>query len=81
VARGWESKSVEEGQIAGAGTAADRGAAMSPEERRLHRLRRDRELSRQLVVKELAGTPSEARRQSLLAALAFLDEEIRKLSD
>jgi hypothetical protein len=78
MARGWESKSVES-QIEDAGSGADRGAALPPEERERKRKREGLELSRRRVLQELAATRSAARRAALEPALAFLDEEIRKL--
>ncbi len=79
MARGWESKSVES-QKADAGAASDRGRSLTPQERQRHLQLRDRQLSRQLVVKELATTGSAVRRTALEQALAFLDAEIEKLS-
>ncbi len=79
MARGWESKSVES-QKADAGRADDRGERLTPEERQRRAKLRDRQLSRDLVQKELATTRSDLRRAALEQALAFLDDEIRKLS-
>jgi molecular chaperone GrpE (heat shock protein) len=78
MARGWESKSVES-QIEGADRSADRGAALTAEERERRRKRESLELSRRRVLQELEAARSAARRTSLEAALAFLDEELRKL--
>lgn len=78
MARGWESKSVESQQD-GKLSTADRGEGLSAEERRLRQKLRDREMSRQLVLKELATTPSVLRRAALEQALAFLDQEIERL--
>lgn len=79
MARGWESKSVESQQIEDAAARADRGLALTPEDRERKRKRDSLELSRRRVLQEIAATHSEARRASLEQALAFLDEEIRKL--
>ncbi|HVR98922.1 MAG TPA: hypothetical protein VMW27_20045 [Thermoanaerobaculia bacterium] len=78
MARGWESKSVES-QIADAGSRGDRGADLTPEEREVWRKREGLELSRRRVLQEIETTRSAVRRTSLEQALAFLDEEIRKL--
>lgn len=78
MARGWESKSVES-QIQDAGSRADRGADLTPEEREIKRKREGFELSRRRVLQEIETTQSAVRRASLEHALAFLDEEIRKL--
>jgi hypothetical protein len=78
MARGWESKSVES-QIDDAGAAADRGEILTPEQREIQERRRGLELSRRRVLQEIETARSPVRRTSLQQALAFLDEEIRKL--
>jgi hypothetical protein len=80
MARGWESKSVES-QIEDASSRADQSEALTPEQRELKRKRDGFELSRRRVIQDLAATQSAVRRASLEQALAFLDEEIRKLGD
>lgn len=79
MARGWESKSVES-QIEDAESLADRGEALTPEERERKKKREGLELSRRRVLQEIEAARSGARRASLENALAFLDEEIGKLS-
>lgn len=79
MARGWESKSVES-QIEDAGSGADRGEALTPEQREIRSKREGLELSRRRVLQEIETTRSAVRRASLEQALAFLDEEIRKLA-
>ncbi|HXU29271.1 MAG TPA: hypothetical protein VN851_01725 [Thermoanaerobaculia bacterium] len=78
MARGWESKSVES-QIEDAGSRSEGREAFTPEERQIRQKRGGLELSRRRVLQEIETTRSAARRQSLEQALAFLDEEIRKL--
>jgi hypothetical protein len=78
MARGWESKSVES-QIADAGSQADRAGALTREGREIEAKRASLDLSRRRVLQELQATRSALRRTSLEQALAFLDEEIRKL--
>lgn len=78
MARGWESKSVES-QKEDAGSRADRGVDLTPEERVVLQKRQGLELSRRRVLQEIETTRSAVRRGSLEQALAFLDEEIRKL--
>jgi hypothetical protein len=80
MARGWESKSVES-QIEGAGSRADRGEPLTPEQRRLRQKREGIELSRRRVLRELETTRSAVRRLSLEQALAFLDQELEALRE
>lgn len=77
MARGWESKSVESQQEIRA--RSDYGEALTPEQRELRRKREGLELSRRRVLQEIEATRSDVRRASLEQALAFLDDEIRKL--
>ena len=79
MARGWESKSIESQQLGG-NRAADQGEDLTVEERRRRQRLRDREMSRQRVVNELATTTFAVRRAALEQALAFLDREIEELS-
>jgi hypothetical protein len=78
MARGWESKSVESQQIEG--RRADQGELLTPGQREVRRKRDGLELSRRRVLQDLEAARSELRRTSLEQALAFLDEEIRKLN-
>jgi hypothetical protein len=77
MARGWESKSVES-QIE-EGRRFDQGELLTPGQREIRRKRDSLELSRRRVLQDLEAARSEVRRASLEQALAFLDEEIRKL--
>jgi hypothetical protein len=77
MARGWESKSVES-QIEDA-DRSDRTEPLTPEQREIRRKRESLELSRRRVLQDLEAARSPVRRTSLEHALAFLDEEIRKL--
>jgi len=80
MARGWESKSVED-QIESAQQRRQRPAAatLTPEqiatERELDGLR----LSRTRVTHELAAATHPRRRESLKSALQFLEDKIRLL--
>lgn len=78
MARGWESKSVES-QIE-TDVRADRGQALTSEQRENRRKRESLELSRRRVLQEMETTRSDVRRASLAQALAFLEEEIGKVS-
>jgi hypothetical protein len=77
MARGWESKSVESQQETGARPAA--GGALTREQRELRKKREGLDLSRRRVLQEMESTHSEARRAYLEQALAYLEEELRKL--
>lgn len=78
MARGWESKSVES-QIEDVRVPFERGEALRAEERRRRQKQEGLELSRRRILTEIEETRSAMRRTSLEQALAFLDEEIRKL--
>jgi len=79
MARGWESKSVES-QIEDAGLRSSQGELLTAEQRAtLHKLQ-DLELSRRRVLQDLEAARSAVRRTALEQALAFLDQEIRKLA-
>jgi hypothetical protein len=78
MARGWESKSVES-QIEDAESRSSRREALTPEQRQIEQRRQGLDLSRRRVQRELEATRSASRRAALEQALAFLDEEIRKL--
>jgi len=79
MARGWESKSVEEQQVESPASRAASGKAFTPEQRERRRQRESLELSRRRILRELEAAQSPIRRASLERALAFLDEEIGKL--
>jgi hypothetical protein len=78
MARGWESKSVES-QIEDVRSREAPGEAQTAEQRERASKRAGLELSRRRVLHDLEATRSEMRRASLEQALAFLEEEIRKL--
>jgi hypothetical protein len=82
MARGWESKSVES-QIEDAGSRSNRssqGELLTAEQRAIWMKLRDLELSRRRVLQDLETARSPVRRTALEQALAFLDQEIRKLA-
>jgi hypothetical protein len=82
MARGWESKSVES-QIEDAGSPSNRsshGALLTAEQRATWEKLQDLELSRRRVLQDLETARSPVRRTALEQALAFLDQEIRKLA-
>jgi len=82
MARGWESKSVES-QIEDAGSRSSRRRQeelLTPEQRAVWHKLQDLELSRRRVLQDLEAARSPLRRTALEQALAFLDQEIRKLA-
>jgi hypothetical protein len=81
MARGWESKSVEE-QIELAGSQ-DRGSAatrLGPEQRQRQREREDLELARNRILQELALATHPRHRELLQSALRHLEEKIAALA-
>lgn len=79
MARGWESKSVES-QIEDAGSHSNQGKLLTAEQRAIWQKLQDLELSRRRVLQDLETARSPIRRVALEQALAFLDQEIRKLA-
>lgn len=77
MARGWESKSVES-QIEDA-SHTERSEVLTPEQREMKQKRSSLEMSRRRILHEMEATRSAVRRTSLEQALAFLDNELRKL--
>jgi hypothetical protein len=85
MARGWESKQVEE-QMASAGEASGNAAAVLSGEGKRRRLRQNAELERKrqqlgLMRANILSqrTSSPQRRQALQAALASIEAEIGRL--
>lgn len=80
MARGWESKSVEE-QIESAEfkRPASSVAPLTPEQRARQKDREDLELSRTRVLQDLALAKHPRRRELLEAALKHLDARIAAL--
>ncbi len=82
MARGWESKSVES-QIEDAGSRSSRSSQdelLTAEQRAIWQRLQDLELSRRRVLQDLEIARSPVRRTALEQALAFLDQEIRRLA-
>ncbi|MGH9451976.1 MAG: hypothetical protein ACRD11_15810 [Terriglobia bacterium] len=79
MARGWESKSVEEQiELAGSGRNTSAGR-QSEEDRRRQRERESLELSRTRVMRDLGAAMHPRHRALLEAALKHLDEKIAAL--
>ncbi len=76
MARGWESKSVESQQD---NERTELSEVLTPKQREINRKRSSLELSRRRILHEIEATRSAVRRTSLEQALAYLDEELRKL--
>jgi hypothetical protein len=82
VARGWESKSVEEQMDA---AESRKTAASQPKlneaQLRVERERESIELSRGRILRELEAARHPRHREQLSAALSFLDERLSKLQN
>lgn len=81
MARGWESKSVEE-QIeqSNSESSANPDASVTPQERQILIKRNDLLLSRKRVVQQLAGEPNERYAEFLRRTLVALEAQIAALS-
>lgn len=82
MARGWESKDVEE-QIASRATDSSRDPArkaLTPEQQALQRERDSLLLSRTRVLHDLASATNPRYRELLERSLAFLDEKLSQTS-
>lgn len=77
MARGWESKSVEQQQEE-ASSAKIRATHLSPEEAAARTRRQGLLLSRQRVLQQLEAASNPRHRQMLEAALADLDAQLKK---
>jgi hypothetical protein len=82
MARGWESKFVED-QVQEAQTKQNQGGKppLTASQLELHRRRSVLLLSRAGVERELQSTPNPRYRDQLTRALADLDAELRKLAE
>jgi hypothetical protein len=79
MARGWESKSVEEQQAEAASNSPKPRSTLTPEQR-VHQSRvQGLTLSRQRVLQQLEAAQNERHREMLKAALAELDSQLAQL--
>ena len=78
MARGWESKSVEEQQSA-ATTQVESKQQLTPEQAARRQAREAIELSRRSVLQQLQAVANPRHRQMLEIALAELDERLARL--
>jgi hypothetical protein len=78
MARGWESKSVEEQQSA-ANTQVESKQRLTPEQAAHKQQREAVELSRRSVLQQLQSVQNRRHRQMLESALAELDRRLARL--
>ena len=78
MARGWESKSVEEQQSA-ASTQVESKQRLTPEQAARKQARDAIELSRRLVLQQLQAVENSRHRQMLEIALSELDQRLVRL--
>jgi hypothetical protein len=79
VARGWESKSVEEQQAEAASTPARQKPPLTPEQSAQQRERQGLVLSRKRVLQQLEAAQNPRHRKMLQDALADLDAQLTRL--
>ena len=79
MARGWESKSVEQQQAEMAEQHKAPRPPASPDEQKRNRRREGLLLSRTHLLRQLQASPHPARRQILEKALADLDHQLASL--
>jgi hypothetical protein len=79
VARGWESKSVEEQQAEAGEKNARKGPPLSAAEAAHRRENESLRLSRQRVLQQLESAQNPRHRKLLQDALADLDEKLSQL--
>jgi hypothetical protein len=79
VARGWESKSVEEQQAQAVSTPSPVGSPLTPDQIASQRRRQGLMLSRQHVLQQLEAAQSPRHRELLQRALADLDAQLAQL--
>jgi hypothetical protein len=80
VARGWESKSVEEQIQASAGRSREpRRERLTPQQIEIERKRDGLLLQRTRVLRDLANCTHERYRQTLENGLAYLEQQLREL--
>jgi len=79
VARGWESKSVEEQQAEAAATPASQKPPLTPEQSARQRERQGLILSRKHVLQQLGTAQNPLHGKMLQDALADLDAQLARL--
>ena len=84
MARGWESKSVEQQQADMVGSSKSAGPRLSPAEKELHRKREGLLLSRKRLSQQLQTSTYLQHRQMLEQSIAEIDKQLSsfdKVSD
>ena len=76
MARGWESKSVEEQQAEMAAPSKSAGPRLSPAQQKLNRQREGLLLARKRLVDQLESATRPAHRQMLERAVAEIDRQL-----
>jgi hypothetical protein len=76
MARGWESKSVEQQQEEATSSAQQRRTQLTPEQIVEHKRRQGLELSRQHILQQLKVASNPQHRAMLEAALADLEAQL-----
>jgi hypothetical protein len=79
MARGWESKGIEEQQAEHGNTASPARPVRGPAEQARARQRDDLKLRRRHVVQQLEAAQNTRHRQLLEHTLSYLDDQIRAL--
>jgi hypothetical protein len=79
VARGWESKSVEEQQAQAVSSASPAKRPLTPAQIASQRQRQGLLLSRQHVLQQLEAAQNPRHREILQSALADLDTQLTRL--
>jgi hypothetical protein len=79
MARGWESKSVEEQQQLAVTPSSSSKAVLTPEQVAMAKAREELELARKRVCHQLEAVQNVRHREMLERALLDLDERLAKL--
>ena len=79
MARGWESKSIEDQQAQAANKSAHRSARLTPEQASRVRKIEGLRLSRQRIMQQIEAAQNERHREMLRQSLAALDAELHSL--
>lgn len=79
MARGWESKSIEQQQEEMAERRKAPGLPVSPEQQELNRKREGLQLSRERLVQQIKAATNPRHREMLEQAIAELDSQLRSL--